>query len=139
MKETGLLAPLLGLVAWTIVMWGWVLASRLPLIRRAASGQGQIAGTPERPVWPPEVARVSDNYNHLHEQPTLFYAVTLAGHALGVTGGAALTLAWLYVGLRVAHSLVQATKNVVPIRFVLFLLSSLCLFGLFGIVASAAR
>ena len=138
MSEPGLLLPALALVAWTFVMMAWVLASRLPLIRKAMAGQVSLGSDPEHPTWPPEVARVSDNYNHLHEQPTLFYAVALVGHALGVQSPAAVGLAWAYVILRVLHSLVQATRNVIPVRFVLFLVSGACLMGLFGIVAAAA-
>ena len=138
MSEPGLLLPALALVAWTFVMMAWVLASRLPLIRQALAGQVSLGSDPEHPTWPREVARVSDNYNHLHEQPTLFYAVALVGHALGVQSPAAVGLAWAYVVLRVLHSLVQATRNVIPVRFVLFLVSGACLMGLFGIVAAAA-
>ena len=39
-------------------------------------------------------------------------------------------LAWLYVGFRVLHSLIQATFNVVVWRFGAFLAASLCLIGL---------
>jgi hypothetical protein len=139
MNGSGLLAPALALVGWTFVMWGWVLASRLPLFRRAMAGRVSLGDDPERPAWPAAVARVSDNYNHLHEQPTLFYAVAVIGYLLQVDGRAALALAWTYVGLRVVHSLVQATRNVIPVRFLLFLLGSGCLMALFVLVAAAAH
>jgi hypothetical protein len=73
----------------------------------------------------------SHNYNHLMEQPTLFYAVAISLALLG--GGDAwinVLLAWLYVGFRVVHSLIQATVNVVRWRFLVFALASLCLIGL---------
>ena len=72
----------------------------------------------------------ADNYNHLMEQPTLFYAVAASLAILGAGGGANAGLAWAYVVLRVAHSLVQATVNIIMIRFALFTVSSLVLLAL---------
>ena len=83
-----------------------------------------IAGGEQRASW------VADNYNHLMEQPTLFYAVALT---LGFTGwgnGANAIIAWAFVALRVIHSLVQILSNRVIVRFVIFMLSSLCLVAL---------
>jgi hypothetical protein len=72
----------------------------------------------------------ADNYNHLYEMPTLFYAVALTLALLGDASAASAGLAWAYVGLRVAHSLFQALVNVIELRFALFTLSSLVLMGL---------
>ena len=72
----------------------------------------------------------ADNYNHLLEQPTLFYAVTLTLTVLGAADGTSVTLAWAYVGLRVVHSLVQATVNIILLRFAVFALASVVLAGL---------
>ena len=82
-----------------------------------------------------EDSRASDNYNHLFEQPVLFYATAISLAMLGDTSGASLMLAWGYVALRIVHSLWQALVNRIPVRFALFLLSSLALFAL---VARAA-
>jgi hypothetical protein len=73
---------------------------------------------------------VADNYNHLHEQPTIFYAVALAAQVAGVTDTTNITLAWVYVVLRVVHSFVQATRNIVMLRFSIFALASLALLAL---------
>jgi hypothetical protein len=64
------------------------------------------------------------------EQPTLFYAVILALALLGAEGGLESGLAWLYVGVRVVHSLVQATVNKVIPRFALFMVASIVLLAL---------
>jgi hypothetical protein len=61
------------------------------------------------------------------EQPTLFYAVALTLAFLGAGNGVNAGLAWLYVGLRIAHSLVHATLNVVLLRFAIFVASSFVL------------
>ena len=76
---------------------------------------------------PAEVRWKADNYNNLREQPTLFYAVALTLAALGADAGLNTALAWLYVTLRVAHSLVQATINIVMLRFILFMAATLVL------------
>ena len=112
MLATSLVPPVLALVGWTFVMWVWLYATRIPALRAARVDLVAISRTGAKLDLPPEVARVADNYNHLHEQPTLFYA---------------LALAWTYVALRVIHSLVQATRNVIMIRFYVFATASLVL------------
>jgi hypothetical protein len=76
---------------------------------------------------PPEVSRVADNYNHLHEQPTLFYALALAAQLANAVDGMSVALAWVYVVLRVVHSFVQATRNVIIVRFSVFVTASVVL------------
>ena len=125
-----MIAPVLALVAWTFVMWVWMYATRIPAMQRAKIDVAELSRTGAKLELPPEVARVADNYNHLHEQPTLFYALALAAQVGGVADAANVGLAWVYVALRVAHSLVQATRNVIPVRFALFALGSLVLFAL---------
>jgi hypothetical protein len=102
-----------------MVMWTWMYVTRLPAIRRA-----RMKPRPQRPARradehaPARTVRwKADNYNHLMEQPTLFYAVALSLALLGRGAGANLALAWSYVVLRVAHSLVQATWNKIEVRF----------------------
>ncbi|OQW41332.1 MAG: hypothetical protein A4S12_01440 [Proteobacteria bacterium SG_bin5] len=132
-----ILAPVVALVCWTLVMWVWMYATRIPAMQRARIDARELVGTTgaslradmidgneRRATW------VSDNYNHLHEQPTLFYAACFALALMGLGSGFNVALAWGYVGLRVAHSLVQATINRVIIRFSIFVLASLCLFAL---------
>lgn len=76
---------------------------------------------------PPHIRWKADNYNHLMEQPTQFYAVAVVLSLLGVDGGIDLHLAWSYVVIRLVHSLVQASVNKVVVRFQLFALSSVVL------------
>ena len=82
---------------------------------------------PPHPRLPPEVTWKSHNHTHLHEQPTLFYAVVLILAVQGAHTELNVALAWAYVALRIVHSLWQALVNKVSIRFALFLLSTLCL------------
>ena len=126
-----LLAPVIALVMWTTVMWGWMYATRIPAILRLRMKlDGNLPRGEQMATLPPRVRWKADNYNHLFEQPVLFYATTLSLAVLGDASQASLLLAWGYVVLRVVHSLWQALVNRIPVRFALFLLSSLTLFAL---------
>lgn len=123
-----ILAPLVALVLWSFVMWAWLYATRIPAVT-----MGKIVYDPHRPAeefhaqLPARVRWKADNYNNLMEQPTLFYAVTLTLALLEAGEGLNTGLAWLYVGLRIAHSLVQAIINVVMLRFAIFMAASFVL------------
>jgi hypothetical protein len=132
-EHSPILAPIVAMVAWSLVMWVWMYATRIPAMNAAkidtmnlvgGSGADLKAAIPAKAQWP------ADNYNHLMEQPTLFYAIALVLALLGTGGGVNLMIAWAYVALRVVHSLVQATFNRVIIRFTVFALSTLCLMAL---------
>jgi hypothetical protein len=126
-----ILAPVVALVAWSMVMWLWMYATRIPAILGMRMKLDPHAPRGEQMAMLPATVRwKADNYNHLMEQPTVFFAVALALAFAGHGDGVALVLAWIYVGLRVVHSLVQATWNKIEVRFALFVLSSLALIGL---------
>ncbi len=126
-----LLQPVIALVIWHFVMWTWMYATRVPAIRRARMRlDPQAPRGAQMEQLPASVRWKADNYNHLYEMPTLFYAVALTLALLGDASAASAGLAWAYVGLRVAHSLFQALVNVIELRFALFTLSSLVLMGL---------
>ena len=123
-----ILQPVVALVLWSFVMWGWLYATRIPALAKAKYVFGPDASKEAmNAALPPSVRWKADNYNHLMEQPTLFYAVALVLAVAGEGGGLNAGLAWGYVGLRVVHSLIQATVNVVPVRFVAFAAGSLVL------------
>jgi hypothetical protein len=129
-----IIAPVVALVAWTLVMQMWMYATRIPALKRKGIDLKRLRGGVGRQldgVIEDQVQWKAHNYNHLLEQPTLFYAIAISLALLG-NGGEELTLilAWAYVGLRVLHSLIQATANVVRWRFMVFSLASLCLLGL---------
>ena len=126
-----ILAPVVALVAWTMVMWGWMYATRIPAINRMKMRLDPNAPRGEQmATLPPNVRWKADNYNHLFEQPTIFYAIAICLALLGQGGGVNLTIAWIYVALRVVHSLVQSLWNRIEVRFAVFALSSLPLIGL---------
>lgn len=135
---SSLLAPALALIAWTFVVWIWMFATRIPAMQKLRLDPSigvHVRNLQDR--LPAQVRAVGENYNHLHEQPTLFYALCIILHLLQVTGPAPLGLAWGYMVSRVVHSLVQNTSNAVPVRFAVFLVGSLLLMGLTGYGAFA--
>jgi hypothetical protein len=125
--QSGMLAPVLALIMWTFVVWVWMYATRIPAIRAAGIDPSRLKRKDELDVLPVSVKQIADNYNHLHEQPTVFYALAICTHLIGAAGTLNVGLAWAYVGLRVVHSLIQCTSNFVPARFLVFAASSIVL------------
>lgn len=126
-----LVGPVIALAAWSMVMWAWMYATRLPAM--FAMGMKPDSNAPrgeQMSTLPPQVRWKADNYNHLMEQPTVFYALVLGLALLGSPAFAAVVLAWVYVALRIVHSLVQALTNRIEVRFVVFVLSNVPLLGL---------
>ena len=126
-----ILAPVVVLVAWSMVMWAWMYATRIPAI--SAMGLKLDREVPPRDLMnqlPPKVRWKADNYNHLMEQPTVFYAVALVLAMAGAGTGLNCALAWTYVGIRVVHSVVQAAVNKIEVRFGIFAIGSLVLIAL---------
>lgn len=129
--HSALFAPVIALVLWTLLMCAWLYATRIPAIVRL-----KITYDPHQPdaafqaQLPPQVRWKADNYNHLMEQPTLFYAVMLTLALLAANAEWNLVLAWAYVALRVVHSVIQATINVVLLRFSVFMAGTFVLLAL---------
>jgi hypothetical protein len=133
MASSPLLAPVVALVAWSLVMLLWMYATRFPAMRRAGiSLKGRVGsrGADLDGAVDREAQWKAHNYNHLMEQPTLFYAIVFALMLMHFDAPINVWLAWGYVAFRIAHSIVQATVNVVRVRFLLFTLATLCLISL---------
>ena len=125
-----ILAPVMALVGWTFVMWLWMYATRIPAMQAAKINAAKLKQKSDLDPLPIPVKQIADNYNHLHEQPTVFYALITYTFLVGNTTDVTVSLAWSYVVLRVVHSLVQCTVNKVLVRFAVFAASSLVLITL---------
>ena len=129
--STQILAPAIILILWSLVMLAWLAITRLPTIAKlklpptAGERTSELAGQ-----LPKEVQWKADNYNHLMEQPTIFYATVVITALIGAGDSLAVNLAWIYVALRIIHSIVHATVNVVLLRFTIFVLSTFVLMAL---------
>ena len=121
-----ILQPVVALLIWSLVIWCWMYATRIPaVVAMKMVLDSNVPKGEQMATLPPSVRWKADNYNHLMEAPTMFYAVALTLAVAGAGNGAAAMVAWVYVGLRVIHSLVQVTKNHIPTRFAVFVLSTL--------------
>ncbi len=128
--QAQMLAPAAVLVLWSLVMLFWMAGTRGPAMKNMeggldaakAGGRGQdLEGRiPDKINWK------AHNYTHLMEQPTIFYPAVIILALMGASG-VDILLAWIYVGLRIVHSVWQATVNKVPVRFLIFLLSTIAL------------
>jgi hypothetical protein len=120
MDASAILLPVFAMGLLTVAMFLWMLATRLPAMTRAGMVAQDARDTSALKSLPPEVTQIADNYNHLFEQPTLFYAVAISIAVLGHVDAVHVACAWAFTALRVLHSAVQATINIVNIRFALF-------------------
>ena len=128
-----ILLPVVALAGWTMVMWAWMYATRLPAMSARKLDPNALADDPDVTLdrmLPARVQWKAHNYNHLHEAPTVFYAVAIVLAIIGEGDGVNAWLGWAYVAARVIHSLVQATVNRVAVRFAIFVVSSLILAAL---------
>jgi hypothetical protein len=132
--RAAILQPVVALAAWTMCVWLWMYITRIPAMNRAGIDGIRLVGSTGKSLRDDLVAKgevraswIADNYNHLHESPTVFYAVAIVLALIGQGDNLNVTIAWAYVALRIAHSLVQVMVNRVIVRFALFALSSLAL------------
>ena len=131
--QSQILQPIVALLIWTMIMWAWMYATRIPAMSKRNVDIQRLVNDPDDSLdrqLPVEVQWKAHNYKHLHEQPTVFYAVALLLAFIGQGDGMNALLAWIYTGLRVIHSLVQVTANKVMVRFILFAISSVVLIAL---------
>lgn len=137
MDAAAILQPVFVLGILTVVMFAWMVVTRVPAMSASGVTAHDARHTSDLRKLPSEVVQVADNYNHLFEQPTLFYAVAIAIAVLGHVDSFHVGCAWAFVVLRVLHSIVQATINVVPVRFGLFATAWLVLAIMIGREAMA--
>ena len=128
MEASAILLPVFVTGCLTVVMFVWMIATRLPAMTKAQIDPQDARDTAKLiDMLPPEITRVSNNYNHLFEQPTLFYAVAIGIAVAGHVDSLHVQCAWAFAILRILHSLVQATVDIVMVRFTLFLLAWIAL------------
>lgn len=121
-----ILGPVVALNGWSLFMEGWMYSVLIPALNKMGKLENTTTKSQLDANLPASVRWKRDNYNHLLEQPTQFYAIalTLAVARKGYGESTDVALAWVYVGARVLHSLVQSTRNHIMTRFGLFALSS---------------
>lgn len=127
------LTPILALIVWTFIMWAWMYKRRIPAMMAITKNTQEFIEKPEmKELIPARVKWTADNYNHLHEQPVIFYALMFYLYLSKLTPDWVLYMAWAYVAIRVMHSLSQVTTNKIMVRFPLFVLGSMVLMIMTG-------
>jgi hypothetical protein len=133
-EQIPILAPAAVLVFWSLIVLLWMTATRFPAFAKAGLKMGEAEPGSRyvdiESIMPTRVNWKSHNYTHLMEQPTIFYAAVVILALAGEGSGINASFAWAYVGIRVVHSIWQATINIIPVRVTLFTLSTLCLWVL---------
>ena len=124
--STTIFYPVAVLVLWTFVVLLLVPRARF---KAARAKQVRVAdfALGESENVPPQTRLPNRNYMNLLELPILFYVACLVVYVIGKVDAWSLGLAWLYVGLRIGHSVVHLTYNHVIHRMRVFALSVLVL------------
>ena len=138
MSQQTIFGPLLSMMCLTIVVWLYMYSRRLPFIIKSRLNAEQLTPLELARLSPPAVANPSDNLKNLFEIPTLFYALALYLFITGRVDDMYLVAAWTFVGFRVLHSIVHCTVNIVPLRFGLYVISTIALWLMIGRAATGA-
>jgi hypothetical protein len=127
MNQTDIFQPFIATVLLTMVVWIYMYARRLPFIFSSGLDPRQMTPLELAQRSPPGVSNPSDNLKNLFEMPTIFYAVVVYLYATQQVDKAYLAAAWAFFGFRVLHSAVHCTFNLIPLRFVLYVISAISL------------
>ena len=130
MEQQAIFVPMLGMFMLTFIVWVYMYAKRIPFITRNALGPEDLQPSRFAELQPPDVANPSDNLKNLFEMPVIFYAVCLYLHAADQVDGIYLGAAWTFLALRIVHSVVHCTVNVVIVRFWLYAAASAALWAM---------
>jgi len=122
-----ILTPVLALVIWSLIVWVWMYVTAIPATVAAGTPPQDMRFPGSVDFLPDYVRQARHNYNHLMEQPTIFYALVFYTFLAGLQDTLSIYAAWGYVVLRIAHSLIQISVNLVLLRFAVFALSTVAL------------
>jgi hypothetical protein len=123
-----ILQPMLGMMILTAIVWFFMYAKRIPAMKRARV-PAQTYTTPEKAIelLPDSVNYPAYNLKNLFELPVLFYALCLVLYVTATVDLTYVVSAWVFFVIRVLHSFVHCTSNVVMLRFYLYCISALAL------------
>ena len=126
-----ILYPMFGMIALSGLVVAMLAVSRLgPIIKFWGNLQFAQHSEDLRPQLPRQLRLITENYNHIFEQPTLFYATCAYIFMSGHCDAEQVSLAWGYVAARCLHSVIQVTVNNVTLRAAIFLIASVCLLAM---------
>jgi len=126
-KNIAMVGPILAQIGLTFVVFVILMMRRLPAMAAARPSKAQMQDKANLAQLPAPARFAAENYNHQFEMPVLFYVLSLLALLTGFGGELSLALAWIYVALRVIHSVIQCSYNNVMQRFFVFAISAIVL------------
>jgi len=133
--NTAMLGPIFAQIALTLIVFVILMARRLPAMAAAKPTPEQMQDKGNLGRLPAPARFAAENYNHQFEMPVLFYVLCLTALVSGLGGALCVTLAWIYVVLRMVHSVIHCTYNNVMHRFLVFAISAFVLMAILGMMA----
>jgi len=127
MNQAEIFGPFFAMIFLTIVVWAYMYSRRIPFIRSRQLTPEQLTPVEFARLQPPAVSNPSDNLKNLFELPLLFYVLSLYLFATNQVDAVYVLAAWCFVAFRCLHSAVHCTFNLIMLRFLLYLVSSLAL------------
>lgn len=137
MEQSLIFGPLFAMIFLTMIVWIYMYIRRIAFIQNSKLGPNELAPLEFARISPPHVANPSDNLKNLFEIPVLFYAVSLYLFLTAQVDAIYLTAAWAFVGLRVLHSAIHCTINIVIVRFWIYCTATLIFWFMAGRAAVA--
>jgi hypothetical protein len=125
-----ILWPTFALVAWIYAVWFWMYVKRFALMRRTPPTADDFATMEGGRRYFQPVEMPAANLINLFEMPVLFFALVPLLLLLHHANHIQVTLAWIFVALRIVHSFVQIVVRRVPLRFLVYVLSSAVLLAM---------
>ena len=129
---TEIFTPMFGMFVLTVVVWFYMYAKRIPFITGSNLSDEDFKPLRFMELQPPDVANPSDNLKNLFEMPVLFYALVLYLYTTNNVDQTHVITAWIFFVLRIAHSIMHCTVNIVIVRFWIYALSCVALFVMMG-------
>ncbi len=127
--------PVLAQVLLTLVVLGLLGRARVRAVKAGAVRIKDIAVSSDG--WPDDVRKVANNFANQFETPVLFYVLCGLAMSQGITGWPMVALAWIFVASRIAHAVVHTGRNVVMLRFRIFLVGVGALTAMWALLAAA--
>ena len=126
--------PALAMVALTIAVWLRMYATRIGEMKRERIHPQAVATSAQMAARLSDT-RAADNFRNLFELPVLFYLALVVAALTARSGVVVLALAWIFVALRVLHSVIHCTYNKVMHRFKAYLAGGVALWALWAVLA----
>lgn len=129
--QRAIVLPAVALVVLTAIVWVRLYVERIGEMRARKISPQSLAISAHASQALNRV-QASDNFRNLFEVPVLFYALCAVLASAQYVAPFFVIGAWIYVALRYVHSFIHLTYNRVSHRFVIYAVSTVVLFVLWG-------